>query len=323
MMVDQFSVYTPHFVAPAQVAADDSRCYELTILESCDASTSLDGMPAFLAEASFVQDAIASVSANVARIGKLSTRALDAIGDDGAAVKSELDPLVEDTMARSNVLKARIKRLQEAAFPRGAPCGEQEAEMRHNRVAHVRAKFTEALQKYQLVEQECRAKARQRMDRQLRVVKPKATPEEMAEAVTGDGDTVFIQAVCISAFFLSRLCLTSSPIYARSSYSDLQARAKHIRKMEQILGELAQVFNDMAMIVDQQDEKFVTIEISPTDVEANVKEGLKEMTRAVESARTARKMRKRCFFVSIVLTLVIILAVVLAVVLTVENANTN
>lgn len=310
MMVDKLTVYRAEG-KPTQAAADDSLCYELTILECCDASTSLDRMPAFLAEASSVQDAIATVSANVSRIGKLSTRALDAIGDDGVAVKSELDALVEDTMARSNVLKARIKRLQEATFPSGASCGEQEAEMRQNRVAHVRAKFTEALQKYQEVEQECRAKGRQRMDRQLRVVKPKATPEEMAEAVTGDGDTVFIQA------------LTSSPIYARSSYSDLQARAKHIRKMEQTLGELAQVFNDMAMIVDQQDEKFVTVNMSATDLEANVKEGLKEMTRAVETARTARKMRKRCFFISIVLTLVIILAVVLAVVLTVENANTN
>ncbi|KAJ7194840.1 syntaxin-like protein [Mycena pura] len=278
--------------------ANGTQSHELATLDTSDGA-SLDGMQAFRAEASAVQDALAAFGADVARVGALNNRALDTIGDESAAAKAELDALVDRTMARSTALKERIKRLQGAVM---SGRGKQEREMRQNQ---IRTKFTEALQAYRQVEHDYRAKSRQRVERQYRIVEPNATQQEISEAITnGGGNQVFMQA------------LTSSSDYAnaRSAYNEVQTRAQDIRKMEQTLAELAQLFSDIDVLVTQQNETLVAIEESAADVEANAEAGLKETSRAVKIARSLRKKRWICFF--IVLIIVAILAIVLAVVFT-------
>ncbi|KAJ7023366.1 t-SNARE [Mycena alexandri] len=274
--------------------------HELATLNT-NGSSSLDSMPAFLAEATSIQDAVATFNGNITRISALNTRALSALGDDASAVKEQLDRLVEETMALSTQLKNRITQLQGAVGTAARP---QEREIRQNRASHVRTKFTEALQTYRQIEQEYQAKARQRVERQYRIVKPDATQDEISEAISGGGDQVFMQA------------LTASPQYAqaRSALSEVQSRAQDLHKMEQTLGELAELFSDMAILVQQQDETVEAIENTAIDVEANAAEGLKETTIAVGIARRLRQKRWICFIITLVV--VIILAAVLAVELT-------
>ncbi|KAJ7194834.1 hypothetical protein GGX14DRAFT_404393 [Mycena pura] len=137
----------------------------------------------------------------------------------------------------------------------------------------------------------------------------------MAEAVTGDGDTgdtvKFIQAV-------------SQPTHGPHTARSRRIQSTFVKWNTGPWASSLRSFND-SLDGDSDARRSagrtsVTVEMmSVTDVDQRRR--LKEMTHAVESARTARKMRKRCFFISIVLTLVIVLAVVLAVVLTLENAN--
>ncbi|KAJ7099281.1 t-SNARE [Mycena belliarum] len=310
MATDRMAAYRAQRQAgqSATGTAADGPSHELTTLQTNGAGNggSLDSMPAFLAEASDVQDAVGAFSASITRVAALHNRSLDALAEDAPAIKLELDGLITETMAQSAALKDRVTRLQGAVSP-GAR-GRQEKEMRQNRVTHVRAKFMEALQTYQQVEQEYRAKSRQRVERQYRIVKPDATQEEISEVVSGGGDQVFMQA------------LTTSPRYAqsRSAYNEVQARAQELKRMEQTLGELAQLFSDMAVLVEQQDETVVAIENTAIDVEKNAGEALKETSRAVEFARSARGKRWICFF--IVLIVVAILAIVLAIEFT-KNKN--
>ena len=63
----------------------------------------------------------------------------------------------------------------------------------------------EAIQNYQTVEQQHRQKYKQRLERQYKIVKPDATPEELRAVVEDDGGgQVFSQAVRI---------YTSYPLY--------------------------------------------------------------------------------------------------------------
>jgi syntaxin 1B/2/3 len=76
----------------------------------------------------------------------------------------------------------------------------------------LRKKFLEAIEDYQREEQDSRSRSRQRVEKQLKIgtprnrfvnvfqftfilVKPDATPEEVAAAVDGGGQQVFAQAV--------------------------------------------------------------------------------------------------------------------------------
>ncbi|KAJ7478670.1 syntaxin [Mycena galericulata] len=299
MATDRMAAYRAQRQADQPANGPASQSHELTNLDANGGSIGQSLENSFLAEAASVQDSIGVFSANVTRISALHSRSLDALAEDAAAIKQQLDALIAETMALSNELKDRLKRLQAAVLP-GAR-RRQEKEMRQNRVTFLRTKFTEALQTYRQVEQEFQSKSRQRVERQYRIVKPDATQEEITEAIAGGQDQVFTQA------------LTSSTHYAdsRSAYREVQSRAQDLKKMEQTLEELAVLFSDMAVLVEQQDETILAIENTAADVEDNAEAGLKEVTIAVKIARNLRKKRWICFF--IVLIVVIILAAVLAV----------
>ncbi len=62
--------------------------------------------------------------------------------------------------------------------------------------ALVKSKFVEAIQSYQQVEQQYRTRYKQRMERQYKIVKPDATPEEVRAVVNDtNNDQIFSQAV--------------------------------------------------------------------------------------------------------------------------------
>ena len=66
----------------------------------------------------------------------------------------------------------------------------------------MKGKFKEAIQNYQQIEQQSRTKYKQRMERQFKIVKPDATPEEVRAVVNDEqGGQIFSQAVsiCLSA----------------------------------------------------------------------------------------------------------------------------
>lgn len=74
----------------------------------------------------------------------------------------------------------------------------------------------EAIQNYQTVEQQYRQKYKQRLERQYKIVKPDATPEEIRAVVEDDGGgQVFTQAVRIYICCWSRASIfTDTPFTA-------------------------------------------------------------------------------------------------------------
>lgn len=84
-------------------------------------------------------------------------------------------------------------------------------------------------------------------------VKPDATPEEVSAVAEGGGQQIFAQAVGKSylhdlIYLIDKtLQLTSSPRYAesRNAYREVQERQEDLKKMEQTLVELTELFIDV------------------------------------------------------------------------------
>jgi syntaxin 1B/2/3 len=152
---------------------------------------------------------IKTLNDNASRVGEMHSRSLNNM-DDAAAQRnaSQLDELMQETSALSNQLKRRIKALEaQPSSGRDAQIRRQQVRftmvlcIRDSYVAQtglVKTKFMEAIQNYQQVEQQYRTKYKQRMERQYKIVKPDATPEEI-RAVVNDtsNDQIFSQAVCV------------------------------------------------------------------------------------------------------------------------------
>ncbi|CAA7271800.1 unnamed protein product [Cyclocybe aegerita] len=280
-------------------AQQDDRAYEMSDVRDSRThlapSTPTGGggggdMSAFYSEISSIQDTIRTLNDNVARIGDLHSRSLNNM-DDVAAQRNaaQLDELVEDTSALGATLKRRVKAL-EAQGGSG-----RDGQIRKQQTAFVKSKFVEAIQNYQNVEQQYRTKYKQRMERQYKIVKPDATPEEIRAVVNDEqGGQIFSQALMNSRYTDSR-----------AAYREVQERHEDIKRIEKTLAELAQLFNDMSVLVEQQDETINVIQTQAAGVAKDTEAGLQYTEKAVTSARAARKKRWICFFITLVLLIII------------------
>jgi len=264
-----------------------------------------DGMSSFYSEISSIQDELRAYNDNVQRISDLHSRSLNNT-DDAAAQRytQQLEDLVADTSALSNVLKRRIKALERQ------PGSGRDGQIRKQQTALVKQKFVEAIQNYQTAEQQYRTKYKQRMERQFKIVKPDATPEEVKAVVNDDsGGQIFSQALLNSNRYGE----------AKSAYREVQERHEDIKKIEKTLTELANLFNDMSVLVEQQDETINTIEATAAEVEKDVEVGLQHTDKAVDSARAARKKRWICFVLIIIILAIVGIVVAIAIVKAVKK----
>jgi len=274
-------------------AQQDDRSYEMA--EVRDSSTQLnggtDGMSAFYAEISSIQESLRTFNDNVARIGDLHSRSLNNT-DDSAAQRNatQLDELVADTSDLSASLKRRIKTLEKQGG------SGRDGQIRKQQTALVKSKFVEAIQSYQTVEQQYRTKYKQRMERQFKIVKPDASPEEVRAVVNDENNgQIFSQALMNSNRYGE----------SRAAYREVQERHEDIKRIEKTLGELAQLFNDMSVLVEQQDETINVIQTQAAGVEKDTEVGLGYTEKAVASARAARKKRWICFFICLIILIII------------------
>ncbi|KAJ3735414.1 t-SNARE [Lentinula guzmanii] len=288
--------------------AQQDGAYEMADVKDSTANLSggSDDMSSFYAEISSLQDSIRTFNENVTRIGELHSRSLNNT-DDVASQRNaaQLDELVADTSALSATLKRRIKALE-----RQAGSG-RDGQIRKQQTALVKSKFVEAIQSYQNVEQQYRTRYKQRMERQFKIVKPDASPEEVKAVVNDDsGGQIFSQALLNSNRYGE----------SRAAYREVQERHEDIKRIEKTLGELAQLFNDMSVLVEQQDETIQNIETTAATVEKDTEAGLNYTEKAVVSARAARKKRWICFIITLIILAIIGIVVGIEVA---RNVNNN
>jgi len=275
-------------------AQQDGGGYEMSNVQRQQAPYSAgggDSMSDFYAEISSLQDALRSFNDSVARIGDLHSRSLNNT-DDNAAQRNaqQLDQLIDDTSALSSSLKTRVKDLER----RGG--SGRDGQIRKQQTALIKSKFVEAIQHYQTVEQQYRTKYKQRMERQFKIVKPDATPEEVRAVVNDEsGGQIFSQALLNSNRYGE----------SRAAYREVQERHEDIKRIEKTLGELAQLFNDMSILVEQQDETIMNIETTANNVVNDTEAGLGYTERAVVSARAARKKRWICFIICLIVLIIV------------------
>jgi len=299
---------------PNPYAQQDDRSYEMSDVKDSQVQLNApsgggggDSMSAFYTEISSLQDSLRTFNDNVARISDLHSRSLNNT-DDAAAQRNaaQLDDLVEDTSALSTTLKRRIKALEKQGG------SGRDGQIRKQQTALVKSKFVEAIQNYQTVEQQYRSKYKQRMERQFKIVKPDASPEEVRAVVNDENNgQIFSQALMNSNRYGE----------SRAAYREVQERHEDIKRIEKTLGELAQLFNDMSVLVEQQDETINVIETQAAGVEKDTEVGLGYTEKAVESARAARKKRWICFIICLVLLIIIGVVVGVVVKQQVDNSK--
>ncbi|WFD35482.1 hypothetical protein MCUN1_002338 [Malassezia cuniculi] len=298
------AAYYPPAPAPAHVPASKASAGG----HYTTAGAAASGKPAgsFFGSITEIQDDIRQIEQNINVIADLHSRSLNNIGEAAQMqAEAQLTEVAQETSTLTNGVKNKIKALEaEAArIPASGPAPEGiDKNVRLTQIGAVKNRFKETILRYQEVEKAYRVKYRQRTERQLRIVKPDATESEVQAALDDEagGQQIFANA----------LLQSNRQGEARGALREVQERNSDIRRIERTITELAQLFQEMSILVEQQDEQLNVIQDHAMHTEQEVQAGRKQTDNAVRSAQRRRKRRWICFWILVVLILILIAVLV-------------
>ncbi|KAK6949383.1 hypothetical protein Daesc_009458 [Daldinia eschscholtzii] len=254
-----------------------------------------------LNEVTEINRGIDMIDRNLDQLKMLQQRALDDADVSASSnTNRQLDSLSSETMAQYRSLTERVRQLK------SNPESQQKFAQQ---VRRVDSRLKDAIRAYQGVESAFRKKTQEQMARQYRIVRPDADEAEVRAAVEDQtGGQVFQQA----------LMQSNRRGQAQAVLSAVQDRHAQLKKIEQQLIELAQLFQDMDTLIIQQEVAIVNIEQKAEEVVENLDKGNQEVGVAINTARATRKKKWICL--GIVVAIIAVIVIIVAVYVSVTNA---
>ncbi|KAI8339941.1 t-SNARE [Chlamydoabsidia padenii] len=258
-------------------------------------SPDLVSIEAFFAEVEEIKELNRLIHSNISDIEEMHGAALVNISEEQMSQNARrLEILVNDTAKLNNETKNRIKGVELANARMPANSGD--LPMRKTQHAALKKKFIESIQRYQDIERTYQQKYRQRVERQIRIVQPDATSDEIERVLDSDE---------ASQIFTQSLMQTNRSGQARAVLNEVQSRHDDIKKIEKTILELHQLFMDMQMMIEQQGEVLTQIEVHAETATHDLEQGNKDVSRAIVSAKATRAKKWCCFVIFIILLIVI------------------
>ncbi|KAI7869221.1 t-SNARE [Spinellus fusiger] len=233
---------------------------------------------AFFSELEAVKDVIKGINQNISDIEEMHGATLVNINEEQMSANARrLEQLSTATTQLNNEAKQRIKAI-ELSNAR-MPLSTGDLPMRKTQAN---------------IERTYQQKYRQRMERQIRIVKPDATVEEIEKALDSDETQIFAQSFMQS----------NRSGQARAVLNEVQTRHDDIKKIEKTILDLHQLFMDMQMMVEHQGEVLKEVEMHSETVVKDLEQGNKDIERAIVSAKSTRSKKWCCFVIFILLLIV-------------------
>ncbi|CAO0789643.1 unnamed protein product [Mucor circinelloides] len=231
---------------------------------------------------------IDAINTRVDQIGSLHNNALASFNEQQSKQTArELEKIKTETQQKNTMIKNQIQELENS---NGRLPNNPDTQMRRSQTAALKKRFLDTIQRYQDVERNYQLKYRQRIERQIRIVKPDASQDEVDDIIDSD-DTPQV--------FAQSLMNASRQGQSKAVLSEVQTRHDDIKHIEKTIVELHQLFMDMQMMVEQQGEVLNTVEQNADDTVVQLKEGNSQLTRAIALAKSTRAKKWCCLFLCI------------------------
>ncbi|PNS20372.1 Syntaxin-like protein psy1 [Sphaceloma murrayae] len=269
--------------------------------------------PSLLSQSDFlarVEAAKADIRALTTQISSLATAHQRTLSSTDSSASSALEALTTETQVLNTRIKDQIKFLERdaVASSRAGPAGSAGKGMKDSQVGQLKSSFRKQLDEFQREEAGYEKRYREQIARQYRIVNPEASEEEVREAADADWGS---EGVFQTALKTNRTATASTVLGA------VRARHADIQRIERTLQDLQLLFQQLAEEVVLQDAQVTQTERQTEDVMQNTQAGNKELTKGVDSAKRARKLKWWCFW--IVVVIVLVLALVLGLVFGLQN----
>mmetsp|Transcript_7848 Transcript_7848/g.12012 ORF Transcript_7848/g.12012 Transcript_7848/m.12012 type:complete len:312 (-) Transcript_7848:1438-2373(-) len=174
---------------------------------------------------------------------------------------------------------------------------ESELRVRENLLNTLTRKFIDEMKAYQASQQNYKTDIQKKMKRQVKVVKPDATDEEVEDIMKSEGgrDALYKQTILAGG--------VNDEI--RTVTAKVAGKYQDVKRLEESVAELHQMFLDFALLVEQQGELLNSIEHQVRQAADHVEEANQEVHSAIEIQKSVRK--KQMWIILIIFVVVIII----------------
>lgn len=221
---------------------------------------------------------------------------------DKSVASNDIVRLLDQTEKTSDAVRKRLRRIagENKIFAAEFPNKTGELRVRVNTHQGLTRRFMDAMQLFEESQEKHRDNVKSALERQLRLMNPQATEDDIREALR-NGTT---DAIVDDSPTLAQLP-AEEQIRLRRGLEDLRSRNNDIKKLEESIIQLHQLFMDMQILVEAQGELLNDIEYNIEDTKGKTETGYQELVQARAHQKSANK-KKLCI---IILIIIIILAI--------------
>jgi len=254
-------------------------------------------MNVFFQEVGVIKTTMSNIRRNIKSIEEKYVQSLTSISvDQGGKSGNEIQQLIDDTNKQITNVRAKLEEMkkQNTQYAQTKTATSTEIRIRTNMQGTLTQKFLELASEYQEVQTNYKNKYQEKIERQYKIAKPDATPEEIEEAIeSGDSSKVFANQILDSHLHQQ----------AKNALAYIEARHTDIKRIEASIQQLHQLFVDMAVLVEAQGEMLNQIEYNVSQSVAYTASGVKELQGAV---KLQKKSRKKMYIIIIILVIIVI-----------------
>ncbi|KAH6604646.1 t-snare [Trichoderma cornu-damae] len=254
----------------------------------------------FLNRVQSLRNDIKALTSDIDYIGQLHQRTLSTT--DQEAIQ-QLEHYVAQTQIRNTAIKDGIKGLERDL----AKTTDTSRNTKKTQLESLKTFFKSELDKYQSIERDYQQRYREQIARQYRIVNPDASEEEVQQATEADWNNEGVFQTALR---------TNRSGHAASLLGNVRARHNELQRIEQTLAELAILFQELAAMVEQQENVVVAAEVNAESTVQNIEKGNEQVSQGIEHARRTRRLKWWCFLICFLIVLAIALGVGLGVALT-------
>ncbi|KAI5926959.1 t-SNARE [Camillea tinctor] len=240
----------------------------------------------FLGRIEFLRNEIGTLTNNVQAISSLHQRSLGET--DGSTTTQQLERIVAETQNLNGGIRDQLKFLANDANR----TTDGSRGLKERQVNTIKTQFERELHSYQQEESTFRARYRDQIARQYRIVNPEASEDEVRQATEADWGN---EGVFQTALRANRTGQATSVLGA------VRARHNELQRIEQTLMELASLFQDLAVLVEQQEVHVQQAEQNAENTTKYIDDGNVQVKKGIISARNARKWKWWCLLVTILI----------------------
>jgi len=169
--------------------------------------------------------------------------------------------------------------------------------IRENLCNTLTRKFIDEMKSYQSNQQKYKTDLKNKAVRQIKMVKPDATPDEVEAVMKSDGGR--------TELYKQSILLGGVNESIKQTYTKVAGKYQDVVTLEQSVAELHQMFLDFALLTMQQGELIDQIEFNVKGAADYVEEANVDVHEAIEYSKKTRK--KQCWIIILVLVIAIIL----------------